>query len=127
MRTVTVKIAKKEFTINEKRSRENAEWRKSLEVPFEGLAALLKGAPGTSLTDGESLSNLVKSVSGLLLGSIDKVIEFLIDYAPELEAVREEAYDSELLDAFTAVLGLAYPFGRVLDRITGIGSKQAKT
>ena len=108
-KTVTVTLDGKEYTITEKRSRDNAAWRAKLEVPFQDLATLLESAPGTDLTDGQSLAALVRSVSGMLLGSIEIVTGLLADYAPDLPL--EDAYDSEILEAFGAVLGLAYPFG----------------
>ncbi|HUV93941.1 MAG TPA: hypothetical protein VMX14_03820 [Anaerolineae bacterium] len=124
MRKVKVTLNGQEFEIQELRSRANATWRKKLDEPFAELAKLLKGLPGTSLTDGDALSNIVETVSGLLVGSVDTVVKLLIDYAPQLEVASTEAYDSELLDAFGSVLGLAYPFGGILGRVTKLtGSK----
>ena len=118
-KSVTVTLDGKPYTITEKRSRENAAWRKSLEGPFQDLAGLLESAPGTDLTDGQSLAALVRSVSGMLLGSIEIVAGLLADYAPDLPL--EDAYDSEILEAFGAVLGLAYPFGSLLPRLRQFG------
>ena len=118
---VTVTLDGKPHTITEKRSRDNAAWRAKLEVPFQDLAGLLESAPGTDLTDGQSLATLVRSVSGMLLGSIEIVTGLLADYAPELPLA--DAYDSEILEAFTEVLGLAYPFGALLGKLRVIGSK----
>ena len=119
-KSVTVTLDGKEYTITEKRSRDNAAWRKKLEGPFQDLAGLLESAPGADLTDGQSLANLVRSVSGMLLGSIDTVTGLLAEYDPSLPLV--DAYDSEILDAFGSVLGLAYPFGSLLPRLRALGS-----
>jgi len=118
-KSVTVTLDGKEYTITEKRSRENAAWRVKLEGPFQDLAGLLESAPGTDLTDGQSLAALVRSLSGMLLGSIDTVTGLLAEYDPALPLV--DAYDSEILEAFGAVLGLAYPFGSLLPRLRQIG------
>jgi hypothetical protein len=48
-------------------------------------------------------------VSGLLLNSIDNVKVLLASYAPDLPL--DDAYDSEIMDAFAEVLSLAFPFG----------------
>ena len=119
-KTVKVFLDGTEYTITEKRSRDNAAWRKSLEGPFQDLAGLLESAPGTDLTDGQSLAGLVRSVSGMLLGSIETVTGLLAEYDPALPL--EDAYDSEKLEAFSAVLGLAYPFGSLLPRLRALGS-----
>ena len=120
-KSVTVTLDGKEYTITEKRSRDNAAWRKKLEGPFQDLAGLLESAPGADLTDGQSLANLVRSVSGMLLGSIDTVTQLLAEYDPALPLL--DAYDSEILEAFTEVLGLAYPFGSLLARVRQLGSQ----
>lgn len=123
MHSANVVIAGQEFEICELRSRQNAAWRKELEVPFKELADQLEGAPVIELTDGASLAGLVRSVSGMLLGSIDQVIALLVAYEPRVSAVIDEAYDSELLDAFVEVLKLAYPFGGLLEKLKGFGSR----
>ena len=115
---ITITLDGKEYTITEKRSRENAEWRKELGGPFAQLVDLLEMGPDVELTDMASLANLVRSVSGLLLTSIDTVKELLASYAPQLPL--DEAYDSEIMDAFTEVLSLAYPFGSLLKKIRGL-------
>ena len=124
-KSVTVTLDGKEYTITEKRSRENAAWRAKLEDPFQDLARLLEGAPDTDLTDGAGIAGLVRSFSGLLLGSIEIVTGLLADYAPDLPL--EDAYDSEILEAFTEVLGLAYPFGVLLTKLRALGSQIGQT
>ena len=119
-KSVKVFLDGKEYTITEKRSRDNAAWRVKLEGPFQDLAGLLESAPGTDLTDGQSLAGLVRSVSGMLLGSIEIVTGLLAEYDPDLPLI--DAYDSEILEAFGAVLGLAYPFGALLPRLRALGS-----
>lgn len=115
---VTVILDGNEYTITEKRSRENAAWRRRLEGPFAELADLLEGGPSTEITDMASLAALVRSASGLLIGSIDTIRELLADYATELPL--DDAYDSEIMDAFVEVLGLAFPFGQVVNKIRGL-------
>ncbi|NIS82591.1 MAG: hypothetical protein GTO14_20865, partial [Anaerolineales bacterium] len=123
-KSVTVTLNETEYTITELRSRQNAEWRKKLEGPFSELVSLLQDAPETELTDMQALANLVRSVSGLLLHSIDTVKALLAEYAPHLPL--DDAYDSEILDAFTEVLSLAYPFGRLIAKARQLGSPKAQ-
>jgi len=128
MRTVKVTLGGTTHTVQELRSRENAAWRQELESHFEDLAQLLDDAPGLDLTDGQALAGLVRSVSGKLLRSVDVIRELVLAYAPDLEGALDEAYDSEMLDAFTKILGLAYPFGSVLEsllKVAELGSPGA--
>ena len=125
-KSVTVTLDGKEYTITEKQSRENAAWRKLLEEPFKELAALLESAPGIDIKDGQSLAALVRSTSGMLLGSIDTVRELVVAYAPDLPL----DYDSEIIDVFSAILGLAYPFGSILGKLghlIALGSQAKQT
>jgi len=117
MRTAKVTLNDQEFEIRELRSRENAAWRKSLREPFDELARTLEGAPDVSLTDGSGIAGLIQSSAGLVVGSVDIVIGLVLAYAPELKTIAGEAYDSELMEAFGAVLGLAYPFGGVISKL----------
>jgi len=111
------------------RSRANAAWRKSLREPFDELTKTLEGAPDVSLTDGAGIAGLLQSAVGLVAGSVDTIVKLLLEYAPQLEEVSKDAYDSELMEAFGAVLGLAYPFGNVIAKIrsTVSGPKQEQT
>ena len=118
MKTVRVVLNGQEHQVNELRSRQNAGWRQLLEAHFEELARALEHAPDTDLTDGQAVARLVQTFAGKLLRSVDIVRELLTGYAPDLERVMDEAYDSEIIDAFIAVLGLAYPFG--FSRLAGM-------
>ncbi len=116
MRTATVVIGDAEYTIEEKRRSENRAWRQQLEAHFDELAALLQ----EQVDDARGLSNVLGVVSAKVLRSVDIVVSLVADYAPELPL--EEAYESEIVEVFWAVLGLAYPFGweGLAERIRGL-------
>jgi hypothetical protein len=126
MRTVTVTLDGREYQVNELRSRANRAWREQLESQFTGLAAALQNAPKTNLADGAALAGVVQSVAGTLLHSVEILTDLVHAYAPQLPL--EDAFDSEVLDAFTAILGLAYPFGSVVERVmSGVSSLNQRT
>jgi hypothetical protein len=134
MRTVKITLGEKEYTIRERKSRQNAEWRRRLAEPFGELTEKLSGAGDVDITSREEVSGLIGSVTGLLFHSIDTVADLLFDYAPDLRAKKEEildeAYDSEIVEAFLKVLGLAYPFGSALSqvkRLVELGSQSDQT
>lgn len=124
MRTVEVTLAGKTYTITELPSRKNAAWRKKLEKPFRELAKMLESAPETDISNLADIAGLVRSLSSMLVDSVDVIVELLFDYSPELRAdrkrIEEEAYDSEILAAFTAVLSLAFPFGSLASKLQGL-------
>lgn len=125
MNTQKITLNKTVHEIKELRSRANREWRKKLEQPFQELAGLLANAPNIELnaTALPELSDLLKILVGRVAGSIDIMVDLLMEYSPELKAIEEtlleECYDSELIEAFASVLKLAYPFGQ-LRRILNI-------
>jgi len=120
MRSVTVTLAEREYTICELRSRQNEAWRAALKTRFESVAALIENTPATELTTA-GVGGLIRNISNVVLGSIADVRELLFEYAPELaqdrEYIEEEAYDSDLMNAFTEVLTLAFPFGSAFRRL----------
>jgi hypothetical protein len=133
-RSVTVKIAERDYEVQELRSRANEAWRKRLQEPFGALVKRLEGAGDTDITSPRELAALVQDTAGALLESPDTLREMLFAYAPALEGDRErileEAYDSELLDAFVQVLKLAFPFGGIVDKLAGLarlGERPAPT
>jgi hypothetical protein len=124
---ITVTLNGKTHQVNALRHRQNAEWRKKLEVPFAELVGALEKAPGTELTDITAISMLIKSASSTLLRSVDIVADLLGEYAPGLRPDIDEAYEDEIVAAFLKVLELAYPFGLVLSKLKSLGSTRPPT
>lgn len=103
-------------------------WRESLAVPFGELAGALTAANTVELNALGDIAGLVRRMSGVLLGSVDLMLDLMFQYAPELEKDREwigqNAYDEEALYAFAEVLKLAFPFGVLLEVVSGrMGNK----
>lgn len=104
------------YEIVELNARKNAGWRKELERRLAPLLGIVEQAgAGMELRTNEDLMKVVGQVAQLLVTAPDLLIELLFAYAPDLAANQEvimaNAYDSELIPAFTTVLGMAYPFG----------------
>lgn len=128
MRSVTVVLEGQEFEVTELRRRDSREWRERLEAEFGELSDAIQGAPDVELTDAQALGNLIRSVMGRVLRAPDIVADFLVDYAPNLKDAVEDGYDSEIIEAFIQVVGLAYPFGSAVQRLaTQIGLAQQQT
>ena len=120
MRTVTVEIAGKEYTINEKKRKANAKWRASFQTQFTEIADLIEGLPAMELTT-EAVAQLIRQIVAKLGGSVDIMADLVFSYSPELSAdkktIEEDAYDSEIMQVFTEVLKLAYPFGSLAETL----------
>jgi len=125
MKTETVEIGEKIYTIREAKRKANAKWRQRFQAEFVEVANLIEGLPSTDLTP-EAVSNLIRQIVAKVGGSVDILAELVFSYAPELaddrEAIEEEAYDSDIMAAFTAVLKLAYPFGSVVEAVNGLAA-----
>lgn len=123
----TLNLGGQSYTIEELPARRNAAWRKQLEAKLAPLLGIIEQAgAGLELRTNEDLVKVVGQVSQLLVTAPDLVIELLFAYAPDLtanqEAILDTAYDSELIAAFTAVLGMAYPFGSLAKLATSLAS-----
>lgn len=116
MKTVKIVLDGNEHEVCELRSRENSGWRELLQEQAADIVTLIQGAPSTNVSDGAALAGLVGRISEIVLGSVDTILELCREYAPRLP--WDEAYDSEIVEAFWQILGLAYPFG--LARLGGL-------
>lgn len=120
MRTATVTLGGKEYTVNERRTRENSDWRKALS---EWITEMAKpwGLDSDTPLSAKIVVQLIGSGNELLLASTGKLTDMLLDYSPELaedaERIRAESYDSEILTAFVEILKLAFPFGPMIQTL----------
>ena len=123
MKTETIIIGEKTYVVREAKRKANANWRKRFQAEFTDVAALLEGLPHTDLT-AQALGGLLHQIIAKVGGSVDTLAELVFAYSPELaadrETIEEEAYDSEIMAAFTAVMKLAYPFGSVIQTMNGL-------
>jgi len=133
MRSVDIELGGKTYTVRELPSRKSKAWRGELETPLRGLLGSTSELLGAKLST-DAILPLLGAATDTALGSIDTIFDLVCRYSPDIDKDRErildEAYDSEITDAFREVLGLAYPFGRLGQMVTGLirlGSKQPAT
>lgn len=124
-RQVEVTLGGRKYTVVAPPIRQSKAWREKLAIPFASLTIALETAATAELDVRHlaSISDLVKRFSGVLIGSIDTMLDLLFEYSPALasdrEWIEENAYDDEALEAFTAILSLAYPLGTLGQILSG--------
>lgn len=124
-RQAKVVLGGREYTIVTPPIRASKAWRESLARPFGSLTAALETAGSVELDVRQltDIAGMVRNFSGVLIGSIDTMLELLFQYSPVLaqdrEWIEENAYDEEALEAFTATIKLAYPLEILREIISG--------
>ena len=127
MRKATVVFEGKDYVIQEMRHRLNKKWRKKLEGHVEEVAAAIGQGTELEVSELNSIAQLIRSVGGFVLQSVDLMGELLVEYCPTLSDAVENGYDSEIADAFVEVLKLAYPFSSMINTLRRIGSQLPQT
>lgn len=123
----TIALAGKDIIISELPTRKNGAWRREFEQTFQPVAVLLDNIDqikDIELTANAlpSLLDILRPVLPVLLNAPEKLLDLLIQYAPQVESVADEVLDSELIPAFVEVLQLAYPFGAIKQLMTRFGT-----
>ncbi|HMR01771.1 MAG TPA: hypothetical protein PKA43_00205 [Candidatus Competibacter phosphatis] len=129
MQKRTITLGGQSYPIEELPARKNAAWRKMLATRLQPFLELIEQAgAGVQLNTSEDLLRVVNGVLPSLLQAPEMLFELLAAYAPALtEEILDAAYDSEIAEAFAAVLGLAFPFGSLVQLARSVnGSASTK-
>jgi hypothetical protein len=114
MKTEKITLGEREYTLGELPLRKAKAYRERLREPFGALVDLFERTPKTEIDSARQVSQLIRSFSDTVLSSVDTVTDLLLEYSEALENDRDyildNAYGSQVTDAFMAVLGLVFPF-----------------
>lgn len=142
MKEVTVTLGNKDYTLKQLPIRANREWRARFNGPVNTLLSAFTEVGKVSTVefkDGKELMQKIggillaraSDVAGILLESMDFVLDGLFAYSDELRKdqayIEENATDDEAMKAFVEVLKLAYPFGRLMNLAGQIGQTDKET
>ena len=120
---ITVTLGGRQYSIEKLPIRQSQRWRQSLAEPFGEISQTLEAASLVEVDQLSDIAGLVRRASGVLLGSVDKMLDLLFAYSSALAAdreyIEENAYDDEALAAFVEVLKLAYPLEQLMYLIRG--------
>lgn len=126
MKTVRLTLAGQGYTVNELPRKKNAAWREQFQQEFVTVAEAIAAAAETDTSQAGNIAEILRGLMNQIDGAVDKLLGLLAAYAPSVAAdigrVEEEAFESELIDAFVEVLGLAYPFGRAIEALGSLTS-----
>lgn len=139
MLTKEITLGGRKYTIPERPMKPNREWRDRLTSMIRPASELVKRATSGEIILPESIAEIrsdpslllnlgsaTQEIIGLLFNGVDQILAMTIEYCPDLERDREwleqNAYDSEVFGAFTAVLSLAYPLTGVIQQMARLGS-----
>lgn len=143
---VTVTLGGREYTIQEKPTGINTEWRKKMRETqvmrvFEyldgfvtDLIAVVQGIPeGGGLGDidiGRALgvARVLPAIVNGLSHSVDDIKALIYQYEPKLKTeqgwLEKNAYDEEFVRAFLEMLKLLFPITGVWEMVTGYRGQQ---
>ena len=131
MKTITVPLGGKSYEVQALPIRKARAWRKKFAEPFNLIVGTLEALPGVEITKPEDLALLVRSLSEVLLGSVDTLVDMLFDFSPALAAdkdyILDHATDDEAVRAFVEVLKLAYPLVELVGVIRNAVQPQPPT
>ena len=124
MKTATVVLNESEHEVRELKTRKLSKWLDKLEGPVAQALAVVAEVMDTDTGNPEGMTDMVSKITAVLSGSIDKVLDLMIEFAPYLKDEIDECYTSEVVPAFVEVLKLAVPFdleeinlGQVMDQL----------
>jgi hypothetical protein len=137
MKSETVMLGEREFVLKELPLRKARAFRETLKTHFGAFIAVFEGAPQTDITNTRSVAGLMRGLSDTLLNSVDLAADLLYEYSPDIatqrDYIEDHATSSEVVDAFLALMSLAFPFfgtsrgQRLMSTIQKIGSNDSQT
>lgn len=112
--SITIKLGR-EYVVYALPIRDSKAWREKFVATVKPLLDGLGQASQVEFNSAADLIKLMPLLETLLTAGVDRIIELLFAYSPELAAARAtieaEASDKEAIQAFKEVLALADPFG----------------
>lgn len=142
MKSISVDLAGRSYTIESLKFRAERAWRKKYDVPIANLIGAIANVKELSAKEFDKPGDLLKEVGMVLLShanelmkalldSPDIIFEAICDYSPVLAAdrefIEENAYQDEIAAVFIEVLKIAYPFGSLLGIAKSLGSLERQT
>lgn len=124
MKEITIEIAGQKYEVRPLSIKKGRAWREQLGAKFDGLIGAMQGIAIVEATNVAGVGNIIASLRETLITSIDEVLNLVCAYAPAIEAdrarIEDEGVDEEIVDAFSKILGLAFPLGAIGRAMNGL-------
>jgi hypothetical protein len=125
MREITVTLGGQPYQVRQPPNKRESAWRKQLRETIAPLLDVMMNFERIEFSTPADIAAFLQRFAPMLLDAPDLMLEMLYEYSSELaaqrEAIDESAYSDEVLEAFKAVLGLAFPFARDLAAVMRAG------
>lgn len=128
MQQRTITLASQALEIAELPARKNQAWRDEFDMRMQPVLHLIEQAgQGMEINNSEDLLRLVHQLWPVVISSPALLAELVQAYAPNqvTAEVLDQVYDSEVIDAFIVIVGLAFPFGALVRGLTSLASGSA--
>lgn len=113
MKTVTVRIADRDYEITALTIKPTKAWQLKAQTPVNNLFGAVETLQGVELNDVGQLVGLAREVATVVMGMTDIVLDLVCDYAPNIAAdrayIEDNGYNEEVMSAFLEVLKMVYP------------------
>ncbi len=121
---VSVTLAGRTYELEPMTFKKSKEWRGKLKSELNQITSLVDTVSHFEINRVEDLTVILQQGSGILLDSVDKIFDMIIEFSPDLkhdrEYLEENAYDDEILTVFWECVKLAFPFGSKIKDLTGL-------
>lgn len=123
MLETTVKMGEREYTLQKKPIKQNRAWRVLASQPLDEVLSALGESGDIEINTVSDVANLLSIGRNVIIGSMDIIADLLFAYCPEMAAdkdwIESECYDDDVIDAFSEVLKIAFPFAALRGLVTG--------
>ncbi len=113
MQTISIILGGTTYAVPPAPIKRAREWRAKLRAPIDDITALLS----TDMAAINDWKALAEKALPVLLGITDTLLDLVYAYAPALKTqqdqIEADGYDEEVVDAFLAILKVAFPLGRL--------------
>jgi hypothetical protein len=115
-RIITVELGDHTYDIPVAPIKRAKAWRKKLRQPLDLILGTIQQAFTLEIAKVDDLLKIGEQLIPALMEAPDTLLDLLLDYAPALKSERayldDHAVDEQVVDAFLAVLKVAFPLGR---------------
>lgn len=121
MEPIEVVLGERTFTIEEPSINRGERWREMLGGPLDDIVEMVAGLD-TEIDSIADIQAIVPRMKSLLMGSVTQIADLVCSWDKEFESERdyilENATGSQVVEALTNMVKMAFPFAGALEGLT---------